>query len=111
MSAYNRIENLPTLVGEVQPDSILSRTLYKNDHAKAVLFAFDAGQSLSEHQAGQPAIIHILEGEAALTIGEDAFEGHPGTLVDMEAGLKHSVYAKTRLVMLLFLLQAKAHES
>jgi quercetin dioxygenase-like cupin family protein len=110
MSEYNWIENVSNLTGEVQPDSILSRTLYKNDHAKAVLFAFDAGQSLSEHRAGQPAIIHILDGEATLTIGDDTIEGRPGTLVDMQAGLKHTVYAKTRLVMLLFLL-TKAHES
>ncbi len=108
MSDYNWFENLTTLIGDVQPDSILSRTLYKNDHAKAVLFAFDAGQSLSEHQAAQPAIIHILDGEADLTIGEDKLEGHPGTLIDMQPGLKHSVFAKTRLVMLLFLLQTKA---
>lgn len=110
MVDYNRVEDLTSLIGEVQPDSILSRTLYKNDHAKAVLFIFDVGQSLSEHQAGQPAIIHILEGEASLTIGEDMYDGHPGTLIDMQSGVKHSVYARTRLVMLLFLLQEKARE-
>jgi quercetin dioxygenase-like cupin family protein len=108
MSDYNWIENLPTLIGDVHPDSILSRTLYTNDHVKAVLFAFDAGQSLSEHQAAQPAIIQILDGEATLTIDDDVLEGHPGTLIDMKPGLRHSVYAKTRLVMLLFLLQTKA---
>lgn len=36
---------------EIPQDGILSRTLYQDEHVKAVLFDFDKGQDLSEHTA------------------------------------------------------------
>lgn len=98
-------DNVAELAGYIQPESILSRTVFKNEHAKAVLFAFDAGQALSEHQAAQPAIIQIISGEATVQIGDETHEAGPGALAYLEPRLKHSVVANTPLVLLLFLLQ------
>lgn len=39
---------------EIPADGTLSRTLYRDEHVKVVLFAFDAGQELSEHTAARP---------------------------------------------------------
>ena len=44
-----------------------------------LLFAFAAGEQLSEHTAARPAIIHILEGEGELIVGGDAYPARPGT--------------------------------
>jgi quercetin dioxygenase-like cupin family protein len=101
--SYEWIDNLEPLIGEIQPDSIVSRTLWKNEHAKAVLFTFDAGQELSEHQAGQPAFLYFVRGEATLTLDGDTREAQAGTWVHMPPRLKHSVNARTPLVMLLLL--------
>jgi quercetin dioxygenase-like cupin family protein len=87
-------------------DGILSRTLYDDAKVKAVVFGFGAGQELSEHTASMPAIIHVLEGEAALTLGDDVVEARPGTWVHMPAGLRHAVRATTPTVMLLLLLKS-----
>ena len=100
---YQYIENLDALIGEIQPDSIVSRTVWKNDHVNAILFTFDAGQELSEHQAGQAAVMHFLRGEATLTLDGNPHEAKPGTWVSMPPRMKHSVYAKTPLVMLLLM--------
>ena len=95
------------LAKEVQPPDkgILSRTLYNDDRLKAVLFGFAPGEELSEHTASMPAVLHFLQGEARLTLGDDTLEGKPGTWVHMPTGLRHSIQAKTPLVMLLLLLK------
>jgi quercetin dioxygenase-like cupin family protein len=95
------------LAKEVQPPDkgILSRTLYNDDRLKVVLFGFGQGEELSEHTASTPAVLHFLQGEAQLTLGDDALEAISGTWVHMTKALRHSIVAKTPLVMLLLLLK------
>jgi quercetin dioxygenase-like cupin family protein len=95
------------LTKEVQPPDkgILSRTLFSDDRLKAVAFGFAQGEELSEHTASMPAVLHFLQGEAKLTLGDDTLEAMPGTWVHMPKGLRHSVQAKTPVVMLLLLLK------
>jgi len=93
-------------IADIPSDSIVSRTLLGNPHLKAVLFGFAAGQELSEHTASVPAIIHILEGEATLTLGGQARPAGPGAWAYMPANLKHAVLAKTPVKMLLLMLRA-----
>lgn len=95
------------LTKEVEPpdDGILTRTLYNDDHVKAVIFGFGQGEELSEHTASMPAILHFIQGEAMLTLGDETVEAQPGTWIHMAPSLKHSVKAKTPVVMLLLLLK------
>ena len=95
------------LAKEVQPPDkgILSRTLFNDDRLKVVVFGFAQGEELSEHTASMPAVLHFLRGEAKLTMGDDTLEAKPGTWVHMPAGLRHSIQAKTPVVMLLLLLK------
>jgi quercetin dioxygenase-like cupin family protein len=105
MSAgYTHIADLAREV-EIPRDAILTRTLYVDEQVKVVLFAFDAGQELSEHTASTPAILHFLQGEARLTLGEDSMEARAGAWVHMPAQLPHSIQARTPVVMLLLLLK------
>lgn len=94
------------LAKEVQPpdQGILSRTLFSDDRLKAVAFGFAQGEELSEHTASIPAVLHFLQGEAKLTLGDDMLEAKPGSWVHMPKGLRHSIQAKTPVVMLLLLL-------
>ena len=102
--AYTLIADLAGLVESIQPESIVSRTFYKDDHLKAILFGFDAGQELSEHTSSQAAIIQIVQGEATITLGDDRHELQAGAWLHMPPRLKHSIYAKTPLFMLLVML-------
>jgi quercetin dioxygenase-like cupin family protein len=83
---------------------ILSQTLSNEAGVELVLFAFAAGEQLSEHTSGRPAIIHILEGEGELTAGSEAFAARPGTWLRMAPELKHSLVARTPMRMALYLL-------
>jgi quercetin dioxygenase-like cupin family protein len=104
MTTYTRIDDLAK---EVQPPEkgILSRTLYSDDRLKAVAFGFGRGEELSEHTASMPAVLHFLQGEATLSLGDDTVAAKCGTWVHMPAGLKHWISAKTPVVMLLVLLK------
>ena len=95
------------LTKEVQPPDkgILSRTLFNDDRLKAVLFGFAQGEELSEHTASMPAVLHFLQGEAKLTLGDDKLEAKPGTWVHMPTDLRHSIQAQTPVVMLLLLVK------
>ena len=101
---YTHITNLAKEV-ELSEDGILTRTLFNDDNVKAVIFGFGQGEELSEHTASMPAILHFLQGEATLTLGDDSVEAQPGTWIHMEPNLKHSVKTKTQVVMLLLLLK------
>ena len=104
-SAYTFIADVIGQLPDLSPDTILSRTLYNDAQVKVVLFGFAAGQELSEHTASTPALLHILRGEATLTLGNDTLEAHEGTWAHMPAQLPHSVLARTPVVMLLLLLK------
>ena len=101
--AYTLIPDLQNLVEEIQTDSITSRTFYKGDGMNAILFAFDAGQELSEHTSSKAAILQIVEGEATISLGNDVHKVSTGAWLQMSPHLKHSVYAETALKMLLLM--------
>lgn len=99
-------EAFADLVAEVPIPArgIHSQTISERDGVELVLFAFAPGERLSEHTSARPAIIHLLAGEADLTVGDDRIAGRPNTWVRMPAGARHSVVARTGLVMALYLL-------
>lgn len=96
------------LADELQPPESgkLTAVLVDDANAKVVLFAFAAGSGLTEHVAPLPAIIQIIKGEAALTVGSESVVGKPGTWIQMAAKTPHSIKAKTPVVMLLTLLKS-----
>ena len=104
MTPYTHINDL---ANEVDPPDkgILSNTLYDDDRLKAVIFGFGQGEELSEHTAAKPAMLFFAKGEATVGLGDDVQEAQTGTWVHMPAGLKHSIKAKTPVVMLLVLLK------
>jgi len=102
---YAVVPDLHRLIAAIQPDSIISRQVYKDEHLNVTVFGFDAGQALSEHTASQPATIQILDGEATITLGDEVVEATVGTWLHMRPNTRHSIVAKTPLIMLLTLLK------
>jgi quercetin dioxygenase-like cupin family protein len=98
--SYQLFEDLSALF-EIQPDSIVSRTFFKGGRLKAVLFGFGAGQELTEHTSSQAAVIQILQGQAAVTVGDDRYELGSGSWLHLQPNVKHSVHANSPVVMLL----------
>ncbi|KAF5420257.1 MAG: Cupin domain protein [Candidatus Methanocomedens sp.] len=91
---------------EYSTDSVVSRTLIENKAGTITLFAFDAGQGLSEHSAPFDAVVQVLDGEAELTIGGETVNATSGQMVVMPANVPHAVQARQRFKMLLTMLRA-----
>jgi quercetin dioxygenase-like cupin family protein len=93
---------------EIPAKGILSRTLLNDDHVRIVLFGFAPGEELSEHTAAVPAIIHLLEGEANVRLGDEHIDARAGFLAHMPARLAHGLVAKTKVTMLLTMIKQSA---
>jgi quercetin dioxygenase-like cupin family protein len=86
-------------------NGIASRVLAKAPGGNLTLFAFDAGQGLTEHTSPFDAFILVLEGAVTLTVGGAPVEGVPGTIVRMPANVPHAVDATAAARVLLVMLR------
>ena len=89
-----------------QDGAIVSRQVTKADAGNVTLFAFDAGQELSEHTAPFDALVHVLDGEAEVTIAGRSFSVRVGDAIVLPAGQPHAVRAVARFKMLLTMIRA-----
>jgi quercetin dioxygenase-like cupin family protein len=94
------ITDLATLI-EVAPESTVSRTVLRAEGTRVVLFAFDAGQELTEHTAAVPVLLHVLDGRLQVGAEGQHVELAPGGLVHIGARVPHEVLAlePTRMVL------------
>lgn len=84
---------------------IASRILAKANGGNLTLFAFDAGQGLTEHTSPFDALVLVLDGALTVTIAGQAMEATPGTIVRLPAGVPHGVDATVPARMLLVMLK------
>lgn len=84
---------------------IASRILAKASGGSVTLFAFDAGQGLTEHTSPFDALVLVLEGSLTLTIDGAAVGATPGTMVRMPANVPHALDAPEPCRMLLIMLR------
>ena len=84
---------------------IASRVLAKTPGGNLTLFALDAGQEISEHSTPFDALVMVLQGRVALTIGGQPVDATPGTIVRMPAAVPHAVAAPEPARMLLLMLR------
>ena len=87
-------------------EHVRGRAVFTDDHLKVITFPFEAGQALEEHTAPHPAILHFIEGEADVTLGDDRREAKAGTWIHMPPELPHSMHARTPVLMMLVILRA-----
>jgi quercetin dioxygenase-like cupin family protein len=84
-----------------QEGSVVSRQIIKAEAGNVTLFAFDAGQELSEHTAPYDALVHILDGEAEVRISGVPYLLAAGDAIVMPANEPHALKAVTMFKMLL----------
>lgn len=85
--------------------SVVSRTIKKGKAGTLTVFAFDAGEGLSEHTAPFDAFVQILDGEAELTIDGKQVPAKAGETVLMPADIPHALHAASRFKMLLIMIR------
>jgi quercetin dioxygenase-like cupin family protein len=87
---------------------IASRVLARTAAGNITLFAFDAGEELSEHSAPFDALALTLSGTLVLTIGGLEVRTETQTIVLMPANVPHAVRAVDASRMLLIMLRDAA---
>lgn len=91
---------------EYQEGAVVSREIMKGKAGTVSVFAFDAGEGLSEHTAPFDALVQVLDGSVEVIIGS----GEPIVVeyresIIMPANVPHELRAPERFKMLLTLLR------
>jgi quercetin dioxygenase-like cupin family protein len=93
------------LVG-YQAGAVVSRTLINQKTGTVTLFAFDAGQELSEHTAPYDALVQVLDGETEISIAGQPYHLKAGDAIIMPANDPHAVKASTKFKMMLTMIRS-----
>ncbi len=88
-----------------QEGSVVSRQITKTDAGNVTLFAFDAGQELSEHSTPFDALVHVLEGEVEIRISGKPYALGAVDAIVMPGDEPHAVRAVQRFKMLLTMIR------
>ena len=86
-------------------DAVISKTLLDKPTGTLTLFAFDAGQGLSEHTSPYDATVQILDGQAMITIDGRQIQVDAGQLIVMPANVPHALSAEKPFKMLLTMIR------
>ncbi len=89
-----------------QEGSIVSRKLVSAAGGNISVFAFDAGEELSEHTTPHSALIQVLDGEARIRIEGETFAVAAGESILLPPGRPHAIRADARFKMLLTMLKS-----
>ncbi len=88
-----------------QADGIVSKRIIQKEKGNITLFAFDAGQKLSEHTAPFDALVQVMEGSAEIVVGGQPNQLTAGQSIIMPANIPHAVNAKQKFIMLLTMIR------
>ena len=86
-------------------NGIVSKRVIEKKTGNVSLFAFDKGQSLSEHTAPFDAMVQVVEGTAQIIINKQPFTVSIGETIIMPANIPHAVYAIDRFKMVLTMIK------
>ena len=88
-----------------QDGAVVSRIVLKRETGTVTLFAFDAGQELSEHTTPYDALVQVVDGEAAITVAGRPYRVRAGEMILMPAHQPHALKAISRFKMLLTMIR------
>ena len=88
----------------IQAGAVVSRVVHRSSGLNVTVFAFDAGEQLTEHQAARTAVVQVLSGRLRFTVDAEELDLDPGSWLHMTASAPHSLMATEPTVMLLTLI-------
>jgi quercetin dioxygenase-like cupin family protein len=97
----------PARLVDYQDGAVVSREIIREKTGTVSVFAFDAGQGLSEHTAPFDALVLILDGKAEILIGGRPHIVESGRMIIMPAHVPHALNAVERFKMMLIMIKAR----
>jgi quercetin dioxygenase-like cupin family protein len=90
---------------QYQAGTVASRMIVFKKTGTITLFAFDAGEGLSEHSAPFDAILAVTDGVAGVSIAGTPFTVRSGEMIILPANIPHAVQATERFKMTLTMIR------
>jgi len=90
-----------------QDASVASKTLVNKKVGTITLFAFAAGQGLTEHTSPFDAVVQVIDGEALVNVDGTDYRVHSGEMIIMPAHHPHSLKAEVPFKMLLVMIRSE----
>lgn len=88
-----------------QPGAIVSREILRKKTGTVSVFAFDAGEELSEHTAPFDALVFGLDGQGDITIAGRVHRLEAGEMIIMPADKPHALKAVGQFKMALIMIR------
>jgi quercetin dioxygenase-like cupin family protein len=108
MTTDEKLHEAASMAGliDYQSGTVASRTIVKGQTGTVTVFAFDEGEGLSEHTAPFDALVHVIDGEAEITIDGRAHALKQGEMIVMPADRPHALKAIRRFKMVLTMIRS-----
>jgi quercetin dioxygenase-like cupin family protein len=88
-----------------QDGTIVSKQIIKKPNGNITLFAFDKGESLTEHTSPFEAVVYMVEGEMEIKIGGNPYKVKEGEIIVMPSDIPHELVAVEKSKMLLTMIK------
>jgi len=90
---------------DYQTGAVVSHEIISRKGGSVTVFAFDAGQGLSEHSAPFDALLLVIDGRAEVTISGRPYTVGAGEIIVMPAHEPHALRALVRFKMMLVMIR------
>lgn len=102
--AHVVLDNVAAAV-TVQPGSVVSKVVHRDDQLNVTVFGFAGGEGLTEHRTSSTAIVQVLSGRLTFQADGEDFDAGPGWWLHMAPGTPHALTAVEPTIMLLTLVK------
>jgi quercetin dioxygenase-like cupin family protein len=108
MTTDEQLHEVASMAGliDYQSGTVASRTIVKGKTGTVTVFAFDEGEGLSEHTAPFDALVHVIDGEAEITIDGLPYTLKQGEMIVMPADRPHALKAIRQFKMVLTMIRS-----
>lgn len=90
---------------DYQDGSVVSKQIIKKPNGNITLFAFDSGESLTEHTSPYEALVQIIDGEMEIKVGGTPHTVKEGEFLLLPPNIPHGLIAVQRSKMLLTMIK------
>lgn len=90
-----------------QSGAVVSREVVRKPTGTVTVFAFDAGQGLSEHAAPFDALVYLLEGQMEIVISGKPLRLAGGEFMVMPAKEPHALHSLSQAKMVLVMIKSQ----
>lgn len=90
---------------EYQSGTIVSKQIIKKKNGNVTLFAFDEGESLTEHTSPYEALVSIADGEMEIKVGGTPYNVKAGEFILLPSNIPHGLVAVKKSKMLLTMIK------